>query len=60
MKYYLLTLLFAATLTLTACERGPAESLGSDIDRAARDAGNAVEDLCEDILDAVDAARRNC
>lgn len=53
-------LLFTAALTLTACERGGAERLGSEIDDAARDAGNAVEDLCEDVLDAVDAANRNC
>ena len=53
-------LLFAFVISLTACEDGSAERLGENIDNAARDAGNAVEDLCEDIKDAVDAADRNC
>ena len=59
MKYFSI-LLFAFVISLTACEDGSAERLGENIDNAARDAGNAVEDLCEDIKDAVDAADRNC
>lgn len=59
MKYFSI-LLFAFVISLTACEKGGAERLGEGIDDAARDAGNAVEDLCEDILDAVAAANRNC
>ena len=47
-------LILLGTLSLTACEDGPAEGLGRDIDKAATDAGNAVEDLCEDVTD------RNC
>ncbi len=48
MKYLaLITLL--TTLGLTACNEGPAERLGSDIDEAATDIGNAVEDACEDV-----------
>ena len=57
---YLSILLFAFVVSLTACEDGPAERLGENIDDAATDAGNAVEDLCEDIKDAADAANRNC
>lgn len=49
---YLSFLLFAGVISLTACEDGSAERLGESIDDAARDAGNAVEDLCEDIRDA--------
>jgi len=43
----LLTLLGA--LGLTACDEGPAERIGEDIDNAATDIGNAVEDACEDV-----------
>lgn len=57
---YISILLFAFTLSLTACEKGAGESFGESIDDAARDAGNAIEDLCEDIRDAADAADRNC
>jgi len=53
MKYMAFWVLFG-TLALTACEDGAAERLGENIDNAAQDAGNAVEDLCEDVTD------RNC
>lgn len=56
---YLTFLLLLATLSLTACEEGPAEKMGRDIDNAARDvgdaardAGNAIEDACEDVTDS--------
>ncbi|GJM11688.1 MAG: hypothetical protein DHS20C12_00910 [Pseudohongiella sp.] len=48
MKYLALIALLG-TLSLTACNEGPAERLGSDIDNAATDIGNAVEDACEDV-----------
>lgn len=48
----LLTLL--GSLALTACDEGPAERLGEDLDNAATDIGNAVEDACEE------ASNRNC
>lgn len=51
---YLAFLTLLATLGLTACSEGPAESLGGDIDDAATDLGNALEDACEDVSD------RNC
>lgn len=51
---YLSVLLFTCVISLTACDDGSAENLGESIDDAARDAGNAVEDLCEDVTD------RNC
>jgi len=57
-----IVLLLTVSLGLVACENdGPAERLGEEIDRAAgqlgdaaQDAGNAVEDLCED------ATSQNC
>ncbi len=53
MKYLALVIVLS-TLSLTACEEGPAESIGADIDRAATDLGNAVEDACGDV------SNRNC
>jgi len=50
MKFISLLMLLSA-LSLTACDRGPAERLGEDLDRAATDLGNAVEDACEDVSD---------
>lgn len=43
--------LFAGTLLLglTACEEGPAERLGEDIDGAFNRASNAVEEGCEQV-----------
>lgn len=46
---YLALLALLGSLGLTACDEGPAEGLGSDIDNAATDVGNAVEDACEDV-----------
>lgn len=51
MKYLTLMLLLG-TLSLTACEEGPAERMGSDIDNAAKDVGNAIEDVCEDVTNS--------
>ncbi|MEX0963283.1 MAG: hypothetical protein WDZ52_04460 [Pseudohongiellaceae bacterium] len=52
MKHLTLMTLLLAGLALTACDNnGSAENLGEDIDRAASDAGNAIEELCEDITD---------
>ena len=46
---YLAFLLLVGTLSLTACEKGPAEKMGEEIDKAAKDVGNAIEDACEDV-----------
>lgn len=43
----LLPFLFA--LALAACEDGPAERLGEDIDRAVDDIGDAAEEACEEV-----------
>jgi predicted small secreted protein len=45
---YLAFLMLLGALSLTGCEKGPAEKLGEDIDNAATDVGNAIEDACED------------
>lgn len=49
---FLAFLMLLGTLSLTACDEGPAERMGRDIDNAATDVGNAVEDACEDVTDS--------
>lgn len=51
MKLQLLAALLFSGLMLTACDDGPAEDMGESIDNAVNDAGNAVEDACEDVTD---------
>jgi len=46
---YLQYLILLGALGLTACDDGSAEKMGESIDGAARDVGNAVEDVCEDV-----------
>ena len=51
-KLFLLALLGAGTLSLQACDnKGPMEELGEDVDAAARQAGEALEDACEEVTD---------
>ncbi|MGI9013611.1 MAG: hypothetical protein ACR2GY_05095 [Phycisphaerales bacterium] len=44
---------FTATM-LTACEKGPAEEAGDNIDDAVDDAGDALEDAGDEIEDVFD------
>jgi hypothetical protein len=56
-------MLCAALLSVgvVGCEReGPAEQAGEKLDNAARDAGNAVEDKCEQTKEAAGAADTRC
>lgn len=45
------TIILLLMLGLAACDEGPAGRLGQDIDNAAEDLGNAVEDACEEVAD---------
>ena len=60
----LMLIFFTAILSMTvvtACESdGPAEEIGEDIDNALTDAGNKIEDICEDVKDGLNAADKNC
>lgn len=60
MKLQTIAVLLFSGFMLSACDDGPAERMGESIDNAVNDAGNAVEDVCEDVRDAVNAADRNC
>jgi len=55
-------LMFSAffVLSLAACSDGPAEDAGEEFDKVVTDAGNAVEDACEDTKEAVDAEDKDC
>lgn len=46
--------------TLAACSDGPAEDAGEELDQVVTDAGNAVEDACEDMKEGADAENDNC
>lgn len=60
MKLQTLAAIVFTGFMLSACNEGPAERMGEDIDNAVNDAGNAIEDACEDALNAVNAANSNC
>ena len=47
-------------LSLTACGNGGAEEAGENIDEMVTDAGNAVEDACEDVKEELEAKDTDC
>lgn len=47
-------------LTFSACSDGPAEEAGEEVDEVLTDAGNAVEDACEDVKESTDAKDKDC
>lgn len=60
-KAFLKTLLVAGfALSLAACENGEAEDAGEELDEIVTDAGNAVEDACEDVKEGVEAEDDDC
>lgn len=58
---YITTTLMALTavLALTACD-GEGEEAGEKLDEVVTDAGNAVEDACEDVKEAAEAKDKDC
>ncbi|ABE56984.1 conserved hypothetical protein [Shewanella denitrificans OS217] len=54
------SLMLLLTAGLTACSDDKAETAGEKIDEAITDAGNAVEDACEDVKESVDAKDPDC
>jgi hypothetical protein len=46
--------------TLAACGDGDAEEAGEKIDEIVTDAGNAVEDACENVKENADAKDQDC
>ena len=50
----------AFALSLAACGDGEAENAGEELDEMVTDAGNAVEDACEDVKEGVEAEDKDC
>ncbi|GGF54575.1 hypothetical protein [Alteromonas lipolytica] len=55
-----MTLIAAFACTVIACGDGEAEDAGEAIDQAVTDAGNAVEDACEDVKEGMKAEDTDC
>lgn len=60
LAYIISTALFASVmiLTLSSCEKGPAEKAGASIDDAAERAGDQIEKVGDKIQDSVDGDRK--
>ncbi|KXI28080.1 hypothetical protein [Paraglaciecola hydrolytica] len=56
----LMALLLTSLAGMTACEDNNAEELGEKLDKTVTDAGNAVEDACEEVKEGVDAKDTDC
>ncbi|NDV90626.1 hypothetical protein GTH32_05370 [Alteromonas sp. 345S023] len=50
----------AFAFSLAACGDGEAEDAGEEIDEVVTDAGNAVEDACEDVKEGAGAEDKDC
>jgi hypothetical protein len=49
-----------SALFIFGCDEGPMEEAGENIDNAATDLGNAVEDACEDVKEGAGAEDKDC
>nr|WP_183410080.1 hypothetical protein [Litorivivens lipolytica] len=60
--FSLIALMLISLTTLSGCEReeGPMEEMGENMDEAATDFGNAVEDTCEDAKEGAGAKDTDC
>ena len=60
-KLMLKALLVAGfAISLAACGDGEAENAGEKLDEVVTDAGNAVEDACEDAKEGMNAEDKDC
>lgn len=55
-----LMLVAGLAFSVVACGDNDAEEAGEKIDEVVTDAGNKVEDLCEDVKDKTDAKDKDC
>ncbi|GAC16714.1 hypothetical protein [Aliiglaciecola lipolytica] len=53
-------LIAGSVFAIAACEQGPAEDAGEKVDEMVTDAGNAIEDACEDVKEGVKAEDKDC
>ncbi|GAB2687082.1 hypothetical protein Q4574_03445 [Aliiglaciecola sp. 3_MG-2023] len=49
-----------SVFAIAACEQGPAEEAGESVDEMVTDAGNALEDACEDVKEGANAEDKDC
>mgnify|MGYP000392106422 FL=1 len=54
------SLLVLLTAGLSACSDNKAENAGEKVDEMIQDAGNAVEDVCEDVKEGMKAEDPDC
>ncbi|MFV1872718.1 MAG: hypothetical protein ACMZ64_05260 [Oleiphilus sp.] len=60
-KIALMILISALSMiTLQACSDGTAENAGEKIDEAMTDAGNQIEDTCEQVKSDMDMKDKDC
>lgn len=62
MKTFLASFLIISSLGLAACDvdEGPVEEAGESIDNAMTDAGNKIEDTCENVKEEMGSDNENC
>ena len=54
------SLMVLLTMGLGACSDNKAENAGEKVDEMLQDAGNAVEDACEDVKEGIKAEDPDC
>jgi hypothetical protein len=59
-KLTAITLSAMFIFTLAACSEGPAEDAGEKLDEVVTDAGNAIEDACEDVKEGTEVKDKDC
>ncbi|MBC3767697.1 hypothetical protein H8B19_17595 [Neptunicella marina] len=59
-KFIAMMFITVSATALTACGDGEAEKAGEKVDEMVTDAGNAVEDACEEVKEGVDAKDKDC
>jgi hypothetical protein len=59
-KFTTILLCSLFVLSLSGCSNMSAENAGEELDELAQDAGNAIEDACENVKEGVDAEDQDC
>lgn len=54
------SLMLLLSTGLMACSDNKAENAGEKVDELLQDTGNAVEDVCEDVKEGVEAKNPDC
>lgn len=54
------SLMLLLSMGLMACSDNKAENAGEKVDELLQDTGNAVEDVCEDVKEGIEAKNPDC